>query len=164
MSGSATSCEECLLIHPSCAWCAQEVLPMIVGCIVLRISTLFKQFTVWCVRYGMSHVALHLIPFITANCNATLSVLQDFERGRTLKSRCDFIQNLQKRGCDKQFIEYPTSSISVRQNMPLSSKGSYLSQYNVVQIKPQELSLSLRPGECSRRHVEPDAHSCRNQM
>ncbi|XP_006636317.3 integrin beta-5 [Lepisosteus oculatus] len=22
--GSATSCEECLLIHPSCAWCAQE--------------------------------------------------------------------------------------------------------------------------------------------
>lgn len=26
MSGSATSCEECLLIHPSCAWCAQEVL------------------------------------------------------------------------------------------------------------------------------------------
>lgn len=25
MSGSATSCEECFLIHPSCAWCAQEV-------------------------------------------------------------------------------------------------------------------------------------------
>lgn len=25
MSGSATSCEECLLIHRSCAWCAQEV-------------------------------------------------------------------------------------------------------------------------------------------
>lgn len=25
MSGSATSCEECLLINPSCAWCAQEV-------------------------------------------------------------------------------------------------------------------------------------------
>lgn len=25
VSGSATSCEECLLLHPSCAWCAQEV-------------------------------------------------------------------------------------------------------------------------------------------
>lgn len=24
-SGSATSCQECLLIHPSCAWCAQDV-------------------------------------------------------------------------------------------------------------------------------------------
>lgn len=62
-----------------------------------------------------------------------------------------------------QFIEYPTSSISVLQNMPLSSKGSYVSQYNVVQIQPQELSLSLRPGEYST-HVEPDAHACRNQM
>lgn len=24
-SGSATSCEECLLIHPKCAWCSKEV-------------------------------------------------------------------------------------------------------------------------------------------
>ena len=24
-SGSATSCEECLLIHPKCAWCFKEV-------------------------------------------------------------------------------------------------------------------------------------------
>lgn len=24
-SGSSASCEDCLLIHPSCAWCAQEV-------------------------------------------------------------------------------------------------------------------------------------------
>ncbi|KAG8523286.1 Integrin beta-5, partial [Galemys pyrenaicus] len=23
-SGSATSCEECLLIHPKCAWCSKE--------------------------------------------------------------------------------------------------------------------------------------------
>ncbi|XP_040004094.1 integrin beta-5 isoform X2 [Xiphias gladius] len=95
MSGSATSCEECLLIHPSCAWCAQE----------------------------------------------------DFGRGRTLTSRCDFSPNLQKRGCAAQFIEYPTSSISVLQNMMLSSKGSGATQYDVVQIMPQRISLSLRPGD-----------------
>ncbi|XP_028249270.1 integrin beta-5 [Parambassis ranga] len=95
MSGSATSCEECLLIHPSCAWCAQE----------------------------------------------------DFGRGRTLTSRCDFSQNLQKRGCDLRFIEYPTSSISVLVNRPLSSKGSGSTQYDVVQIMPQKISLSLRPGD-----------------
>uniref|UniRef100_A0A8D0AE83 Integrin beta n=1 Tax=Sander lucioperca TaxID=283035 RepID=A0A8D0AE83_SANLU len=95
MSGSATSCEECLLIHPSCAWCAQE----------------------------------------------------EFGRGRTLTSRCDLSQNLQKRGCEARFIEYPTSSISVLQNMPLSSKGSGLTQYGVVQIMPQKISLSLRPGD-----------------
>uniref|UniRef100_A0A7N8YHA5 Integrin beta n=1 Tax=Mastacembelus armatus TaxID=205130 RepID=A0A7N8YHA5_9TELE len=93
MSGSATSCEECLLIHPSCAWCAQE----------------------------------------------------DFGRGRTLTSRCDFSQNLQKRGCEVRFIEYPTSSISILQNMPLSSKGSVSA--HVVQIMPQKVSLSLRPGD-----------------
>uniref|UniRef100_A0A674NKX8 Integrin beta n=1 Tax=Takifugu rubripes TaxID=31033 RepID=A0A674NKX8_TAKRU len=91
-SGSATSCRDCLLIHPSCAWCAQE----------------------------------------------------DFGRGKTLTSRCDFIQNLQKRGCEPRFVENPSSSISVLQNIPLSSKG--LSQYDVIQIMPQKLALSLRPG------------------
>ncbi|XP_071775665.1 integrin beta-5 [Centroberyx gerrardi] len=95
MSGSATSCEECLLIHPSCAWCAQE----------------------------------------------------DFGRGRTLTSRCDFSQNLQKRGCEARFIEFPTSSISVLKNKPLSSKGSGPTQYGVNQIMPQKISLSLRPGD-----------------
>uniref|UniRef100_A0A8C2Z6A4 Integrin beta n=1 Tax=Cyclopterus lumpus TaxID=8103 RepID=A0A8C2Z6A4_CYCLU len=93
--GSATSCEECLLIHPSCAWCAQE----------------------------------------------------EFGRGRSLTSRCDFSQNLQKRGCDARLIEFPTSSISVLQNMPLSSKGSGSTQYDVVQIMPQKISVSLRPGD-----------------
>ncbi|XP_074513656.1 integrin beta-5 [Sebastes fasciatus] len=99
MSGSATSCEECLLIHPSCAWCAQE----------------------------------------------------EFGRGRTLTSRCDFIQNLQNRGCEPRFIEYPVSSISVLEDMPLSSKGSGpvsgSTQYDVVQIMPQKISVSLRPGD-----------------
>ncbi|XP_041662159.1 integrin beta-5 [Cheilinus undulatus] len=95
MSGSATSCEECLLIHPSCAWCAQE----------------------------------------------------DFGKGRTLTSRCDFLQNLEKRGCGPQFIEYPRSSVSILQSMPLSLKGSGSTQHNVVQIMPQKISVSLRPGE-----------------
>lgn len=75
-----------------------------------------------------------------------VSVLQEFGRGRTLTSRCDFSENLQKRGCDVRFIEYPTSSIQVLQNMPLSSKGSGSTQYDVVQIMPQKISLSLRPG------------------
>uniref|UniRef100_A0A3B5MWA9 Integrin beta n=1 Tax=Xiphophorus couchianus TaxID=32473 RepID=A0A3B5MWA9_9TELE len=91
MSGSATSCEECLLIHPSCAWCAQE--------------------------------------------------------RRSLTSRCDLKQNLQKRGCEPRFIEYPRSTISVLQNSPLSTKGSGPAQYDVVQIMPQRISLSLRPGD-----------------
>ncbi|XP_026127566.1 integrin beta-5-like [Carassius auratus] len=94
-SGSATSCEECLLIHPSCAWCAQE----------------------------------------------------DFGQARTLNSRCDFSQNLQKRGCDAPFIENPRSGSSLLRSKPLSSKGSGVTQYDVIQIYPQKISLSLRPGD-----------------
>ncbi|XP_053732535.1 integrin beta-5 [Synchiropus splendidus] len=95
MSGSATSCEDCLLIHPSCAWCAQE----------------------------------------------------DFGKRRTLESRCDFSQNLHKRGCEERFIEYPTSKMSLLVNRALSSKGSGSTQGDVVQIMPQRISLSLRPGD-----------------
>ncbi|XP_077946699.1 integrin beta-5 [Gasterosteus aculeatus] len=102
MSGSATSCEECLLIHPRCAWCAQE----------------------------------------------------DFGRGRSLPSRCDFSQNLERRGCDVRLIESPTSSVSVLQDRPLSSKGSGSSQYDVVQIRPQKISVSLRPGDQTRFGVQ----------
>nr|XP_040058195.1 integrin beta-5 [Gasterosteus aculeatus aculeatus] len=104
MSGSATSCEECLLIHPRCAWCAQEV--------------------------------------------------RTFGRGRSLPSRCDFSQNLERRGCDVRLIESPTSSVSVLQDRPLSSKGSGSSQYDVVQIRPQKISVSLRPGDQTRFGVQ----------
>uniref|UniRef100_A0A6Q2YEU5 Integrin beta n=1 Tax=Esox lucius TaxID=8010 RepID=A0A6Q2YEU5_ESOLU len=93
MSGSATSCEECLLIHPSCAWCAQEV--------------------------GV----------------------------RTLMSRCDLSQNLQKRGCEAYNIENPRSTTRVVKSEPLSSKGSGPTQYDVIQIMPQKISLSLRPSD-----------------
>ncbi|XP_051814681.1 integrin beta-5 [Acanthochromis polyacanthus] len=92
MSGSAASCEECLLIHPNCAWCSQ----------------------------------------------------QDFGRGWT--SRCDFFTNLLKRGCENRFIEFPSSRTSILESRPLSSEGSGWTQYDVVQIMPQKISLSLRPG------------------
>ncbi|XP_053482931.1 integrin beta-5 [Ictalurus furcatus] len=94
VSGSATSCEECLLLHPSCAWCAQE----------------------------------------------------NFGRGRTFMSQCDLSQNLLKRGCKPHYIENPRSFSSILKNKPLSSKGSMSAQYDVIQIQPQKISLSLRPG------------------
>ncbi|XP_033900938.3 integrin beta-5-like isoform X1 [Acipenser ruthenus] len=95
MSGSATSCEECLLIHPDCAWCAQE----------------------------------------------------EFGSRRTVTSRCDYRESLMKRGCEKHFIQSPSSSMAVLKNMPLSSKGSGPTQYDVIQIMPQKIALNLRPGD-----------------
>ncbi|XP_072542011.1 integrin beta-5 [Salminus brasiliensis] len=102
MSGSASSCEECLLIHPSCAWCAQE----------------------------------------------------DFGRARTLTSRCDLSQNLLKRGCEARFIENPRSVSSTLKNRALSSKTSGSTQYDVIQIQPQKISVSLRPGDQTSFEVQ----------
>lgn len=77
---------------------------------------------------------------------------QEFGRSRTLTSRCDLSQNLQKRGCEAQFIESPSSTVKVLKSEPLSSKGSGPTQYDVIQIMPQKISLSLRPGMSRNPH------------
>ncbi|XP_063256951.1 integrin beta-5 [Prinia subflava] len=100
-SGSATSCEECLLIHPKCAWCSKE----------------------------------------------------DFGSTKSITSRCDFLQNLIANGCAGA-IESPSSSISVVQNIPLSSKGSGQSHLDVTQITPQKVALNLRPGDRTSFRVQ----------
>lgn len=190
MSGSATSCEECFLIHPSCAWCAQEVRApaspgdtdwqLIFECLCLstywaayldsiisiidpfkccldRLSTdLFILIHLTCKHFTKSISALfpcicgfaHLFNgFLTLLTSVIFfSPIQDFGRARTLTSRCDFSQNLLKRGCDAPFIENPRSGSSLLRSKPLSSKGSGVTQYDVIQIYPQKISLSLRPG------------------
>nr|XP_033801508.1 integrin beta-5 [Geotrypetes seraphini] len=93
-SGSATSCEECLLIHPRCAWCSKE----------------------------------------------------EVEGIKSITSRCDHVENLLRKGCTKGFIENPTGSLRIVKDLPLSSKGSSTSHADVIQIIPQNISLSLRPG------------------
>lgn len=146
MSGSATSCEECLLLHHSCAWCAQEVrgpfLPFIAMATVSHIKT-------------SALLRFNSFGGVSATCLNSSFALQDFGKGRTLTSRCDFHQNLQRRGCEAEYIEYPTSGISIRRNMPLSSTGSSVNRYEMTQIMPQDLSLKLRPGERSRRSKSP---------
>uniref|UniRef100_A0A8C1JA37 Integrin beta n=1 Tax=Cyprinus carpio TaxID=7962 RepID=A0A8C1JA37_CYPCA len=81
-------------------------------------------------------------------------LIQDFGQARTLNSRCDFSQNLQKRGCDDPFIENPRSGSSLLRSKPLSSKGSGVTQYDVIQIYPQKISLSLRPGDQTSFEVQ----------
>uniref|UniRef100_A0A8B9N0L5 Integrin beta n=1 Tax=Accipiter nisus TaxID=211598 RepID=A0A8B9N0L5_9AVES len=100
-SGSATSCEECLLIHPKCAWCSKE----------------------------------------------------EFGSTKSITSRCDFLQNLIANGCAGA-IENPSSSISVVQNVPLSSKGSGQTHLDVTQITPQKVALNLRPGDQTSFRVQ----------
>ncbi|XP_063144840.1 integrin beta-5 [Candoia aspera] len=100
-SGNATSCEECLLVHPKCAWCFKE----------------------------------------------------EFGNKKSITSRCDFIENLITNGCAGHF-ESTKSSINIVKNLPLSSKSSSGTNPDVTQIRPQKISLNLRPGDPASFNVQ----------
>lgn len=46
-------------------------------------------------------------------------------------------------------MESPTSRTHVLRSLPLSSKGSSATGSDVIQMTPQEIAVSLRPGEGS---------------
>ncbi|XP_017161917.1 integrin beta-3a isoform X2 [Poecilia reticulata] len=68
--------------------------------------------------------------------------------GRSSLSRCDLKENLVKGGCSAAAIEFPTSTLEIQQNNPLSDKAS--STADVTQIRPQKLRLALRIGDTKR--------------
>lgn len=55
--------------------------------------------------------------------------------------------NLIRNGCGVEF-ESPASSTQVLRSLPLSSKGSSPAGSDVIQLTPQEVTVTLRPGEC----------------
>ncbi|KAM4698234.1 integrin beta-5 isoform 1-T2 [Rhinophrynus dorsalis] len=55
------------------------------------------------------------------------------------------MDNLISKGCTRQFIEGPGSSVTVTRGLALSTKGSGSSRSDVIQVTPQSVSLSLRP-------------------
>uniref|UniRef100_A0A7N6B7I8 Integrin beta n=1 Tax=Anabas testudineus TaxID=64144 RepID=A0A7N6B7I8_ANATE len=95
ISQGFTTCQQCLAVHPSCAWCSQEV------------------------------KTPHIV------------------------SRCDLKQNLLNEGCNKDFVEFPISTLTVEQDGPLSDKASGTAD-DVTQIRPQKLRMTLRPGDSKR--------------
>ncbi|NXY50937.1 ITB3 protein, partial [Ceuthmochares aereus] len=57
--------------------------------------------------------------------------------------RCDLRANLLQNGCGQDYIEFPTSTITILQDRPLSNKGSGGS--TTTQMRPQKIKLNLRP-------------------
>uniref|UniRef100_A0A3Q3IYQ9 Integrin beta n=1 Tax=Monopterus albus TaxID=43700 RepID=A0A3Q3IYQ9_MONAL len=92
-SQGVTTCQQCLAVHPTCAWCSQE--------------------------------------------------------GRSSVSRCDLKQNLLNEGCSKAALEFPSSTLTIQKDAPLSDRASGTAD-DVTQIKPQKLYMSLRPGDAQR--------------
>ncbi|XP_006138404.1 integrin beta-8 isoform X2 [Pelodiscus sinensis] len=60
---------------------------------------------------------------------------EDFMAEATQKGRCDMVFNLIKKGCQSEFIENPTSRVTV----PSDHKAN-------TQVTPGQVSIQLRPG------------------
>ncbi|XP_029879024.1 integrin beta-3 [Aquila chrysaetos chrysaetos] len=59
--------------------------------------------------------------------------------------RCDLRANLLQNGCGQDYIEFPSSSVTILEDRPLSSKGSGGS--TTTQMSPQKIQLNLRPDD-----------------
>lgn len=58
-------------------------------------------------------------------------------------SRCDLKENLLNGGCSSSAVEFPSSTLAIREDDPLSDRGS---ASDVTQIRPQKIRMTLRPG------------------
>lgn len=74
-----------------------------------------------------------------------MGLFQEFGKGGSSVSRCDLKENLLSVGCSSAALEFPSSSLTVQQDTPLSNKASGITD-DVTQIKPQKLHMVLRPG------------------
>lgn len=75
--------------------------------------------------------------------------------------RCDLYANLLQNGCGHDDIEFPTSSVTILEDRPLSDKGSGGS--TTTQMSPQRIKLNLRPGKSPQTAVgRGDARCDRN--
>ncbi|XP_034567926.1 integrin beta-3-like [Notolabrus celidotus] len=96
-SRGVTTCQQCLAVDPSCAWCSQE----------------------------------------------------DFGKGGSSASRCDLKQNLLDEGCSGSSLEFPSSTLTIDKDDPLSDKATGNAD-DVTQIRPQRVRMTLRPGDAKR--------------
>ncbi|CAH2304987.1 integrin beta-5 [Pelobates cultripes] len=78
----------------------------------------------------------------------------EFGKPAKVTPRCDLISNLLDKGCAREFIEGPKSQITVTKDLPLSSKGTGATVSDFIQLTPQSLSLSLRPGAAASFKVQ----------
>ncbi|XP_038044254.1 integrin beta-3-like [Patiria miniata] len=62
-------------------------------------------------------------------------------------SRCDLPENLRRRGCKEDGLNFPKNKLIEVEAKPLSDAGD---AGEIVQVNPQKLFLQMRPGEPTR--------------
>lgn len=73
-----------------------------------------------------------------------MGLFQDFGKGSSV-SRCDLEENLLNGGCSDAAVEFPSSTLTILEDAPLSDKASGTAD-DVTQVKPQKLHMTLRAG------------------
>lgn len=87
-------------------------------------------------------------------------LFQEFGKGSSA-SRCDLKENLLNGGCSNAAVEFPSSTLTIHEDAPLSDKASGTAD-DVTQIRPQKLHMTLRPGtftpipELTSNNVKPE--------
>lgn len=80
--------------------------------------------------------------------------IQEYGKGGSSTSRCDLKQNLLNGGCSSTAVEFPSSTLSIQENKPLSDKALGTAD-DVTQIKPQKIHMALRPGTFTPNKTSP---------
>ncbi|XP_053263922.1 integrin beta-6 [Podarcis raffonei] len=104
---------------------------------------------------------LQRINYVQGNCNPGSAVnckecllsgphcgwcfQENFTDPSEILRRCGTPEELISKGCQLNFIEFPTSEVVIHKNKPLS-EGPQENNSDVTQISPQKLTVLLRPG------------------
>lgn len=82
-------------------------------------------------------------------CNANFLVMQDFlKSGESNERRCDSPESLKARSCKEDHVINPVKHPLIYvKNSKLSNSAE-----NVVQLKPQNINITLRVGEFTQTY------------
>ncbi|TSK92916.1 Villin-1 [Bagarius yarrelli] len=87
-----------------------------------------------------------LIQLLSCDLHELQSYAHNFTKaGEPEAVRCDTVENLKEKGCPVEMIINPPSNQNFIQNKPLTEKTT--GTENPVQVQPQEIELSIRPGD-----------------
>ncbi|XP_056599408.1 LOW QUALITY PROTEIN: integrin beta-1-A-like [Triplophysa dalaica] len=75
------------------------------------------------------------------------------KQGEQKSTRCDEVESLLKKGCNKASIENPRGNVETLKNQSVTNRkkeGGSLKPDQITQIQPQKLRLMLRSGEAQK--------------
>lgn len=132
-TGSAVTCDECLQLSSHCAWCTQEVSSQ---------SLHVWNHNMWADKpAAFKNIGIFWPQWNKRTLLNIRRISQNFTDWLSVSKRCDTLDVLLDKGCDRSLVDFPVSQSQVLQDQPLGKNSG-----NNTQISPQKMALKLRPG------------------